>query len=125
MELVHEASNELSELQGENVALESDIESKTQELLGLIEEFSKTRAGTDEVVNTSAIKIRQQVYGILGNRGFNEMIGPDGNIYAHLLISYASKNLNRVMNRYRKINDVNRKEKVEAMAPKLIRDIIL
>jgi hypothetical protein len=122
LDLLFENSHILSKYRGQNVALELDIESKTKELLKLIEEFSKTRVGTDEVINAAAIKIRQQVYGILGNRGFNDMIGLDGNIYAHNLISYASKNLNRMMNRYRNIKDVDRKEQVEAIAPKLIQD---
>ena len=51
------------------------------------------------------------------------MIGPDGNICTHNFVCFASNELNRIMNNYRKINDVNKKEKVEAMAPELIQDI--
>ena len=123
LELVFEVSHRLSEYQGKNLALEWDIDSNTKVLLKLIEEFSTTRVGTDEIIDAATIKIRQQVYGILGNRGFNEMIGPDGNICTHNFVCFVSNELNRIMNNYRKINDVNKKEKVEAMAPKLIQDI--
>src|SRR5204862_3237077 len=85
--------------------------------------FSTTRVGTDEVVNAAAIKIRQQVYGILGNHGFNDIIDSNGNIYTHDFISYASNELNKIMNQYRKIKDIHKKDQVEAMAPKLIQDI--
>ncbi|CAI2173393.1 652_t:CDS:1, partial [Funneliformis geosporum] len=43
--------------------------------------------------------------------------------YRNCQISYASKELNKMMNQYRKINDVDKKNKVEAMAPKLVQDI--
>ncbi len=115
-----------SEYQGSNAALELDIDIKTRELLELIERFSKTRVGTDKVIDAASTKIRQQVYGILGNRGFNDIICPDEDgtsTSTHDLIDFASKELNRMMNQYRKINDVNRKRQVEAMAPKLIQDI--
>jgi len=123
LELVFNASFELSKHRGKNSALELDIEIEAQGLLKSIKTFSNTRVGTDEVINAAAIKIRQQVYGILGNRGFNNTIDSDGNDSTHDFISRASKGLNKIMNRYRKINDVDRKEKVEAMAPKLIQDI--
>src|SRR5205085_10806481 len=103
LELVLDASRELSKHRGENFALELDIELKTQELLELIKIFSTTRVGTDEIINAVAIKMRQQVYGILGNRGFNNTIDSDGNNYTHDFISRASYRLNKTMNRYRKI----------------------
>ncbi|PKK67351.1 hypothetical protein RhiirC2_573046 [Rhizophagus irregularis] len=105
------------------LTLESDIVSKASELLKLINFFSVTRAGTDEVTDASMIKIRQQVYGILGNRGFNNIIDDDGNMRMHDFIALVSNELNKMMNHYRKINDPNRKEQVDAMAPKLIQDI--
>uniref|UniRef100_U9UFH4 Uncharacterized protein n=1 Tax=Rhizophagus irregularis (strain DAOM 181602 / DAOM 197198 / MUCL 43194) TaxID=747089 RepID=U9UFH4_RHIID len=105
------------------LTLESDIVSKASELLKLINFFSVTRAGTDEVTDASMIKIRQQVYGILGNRGFNNIIDDDGNMRMHDFIALVSNELNKMMNHYRKINDPNRKEQVDSMAPKLVQDI--
>ncbi|RIA87541.1 hypothetical protein C1645_777129 [Glomus cerebriforme] len=121
LDAVYEFIKELSEYQGNDYTLELDIESKMEELLKLIDQFSKTRVGNEDG-KVTAIKIRQQVYGILGNRGFEDIIRSDG-IYVHNLIGYASKNLNKMMNKYHKIKDVSKKNQVEAMAPKLIQDI--
>jgi hypothetical protein len=123
LDLVRKFSDKLVTVQGKPFTLESDIESKATELLRLIKLFSATRAGTDEVIDASVIKIRQQIYGILGNRGFNNIIDDDGNIRMHDFIAYVSNELNNMMNHYRKINDLKRKEQVDAMAPKLIQDI--
>src|SRR3954454_22983351 len=105
----------------DEVALEFDIELKTKELLSLIEKFSITRVGTDKVVNVAAIKVRQQVYGILGTRGFSDIIGSEGN-HVHDFITSVSNNLNDMINQYRRIKDLIKKEEVEALAPKLIQD---
>ncbi|RIA82055.1 hypothetical protein C1645_789112, partial [Glomus cerebriforme] len=107
---------------GEDVKLEIGIETKANELLTLIENFSSCRSGTDEIVKVAAIKVRQQVYGILGNRGFADVMGPDGN-HVHDFIIFVSNNLNDTINQYRKINDSNKKKEVDTIAPKLIRDI--
>ncbi|CAB4434905.1 unnamed protein product [Rhizophagus irregularis] len=69
----------------------------------MIKKFSETRVGNDEVSKVTAIKIRQQVYQLLGNRG---------------------KNLNEIMNQYRQINDVDRRNEVEKLAQTLIRDVL-
>ncbi|CAG8493480.1 uncharacterized protein OCT59_011963 [Rhizophagus irregularis] len=123
LDLICEFSHEFFKFQCGNSKLESDVESKATELLELIKLFLTTRAGTDEVTGASIIKIRQQVYGILGNRGFNNIIDNDGNMRMHDFIAHVSNELNKMMNNYRKINDLNRKKQVDAMAPKLIQDI--
>jgi hypothetical protein len=121
--VVYEFFCEISKFQDQSSKLESDIDLKANELLNLIRLFSTTRVGTDEVIDASIVKIRQQVYGILGNRGFNNIIDNDGNIRMHDFIAYTSKKLNKIMSQYREIKDINRKEQVDAMAPKLIQDI--
>ncbi|PKY25578.1 hypothetical protein RhiirB3_528011 [Rhizophagus irregularis] len=123
LDLVCEFSNEFVKFRDGNYKLESDIDSKAKELLNLIKLFSTTRAGTDGVIDASTVKIRQQVYGILGNRGFNNIIDNDGNMRMHDFIAHFSNELNKMMNQYREINDINRKKQVDAMAPKLIQDI--
>ncbi|RHZ72274.1 hypothetical protein Glove_243g79 [Diversispora epigaea] len=102
--------------------LELKIDSKANELLDLINEFSTTREGTDEVIKVSATKTRQQIYGILGNRGFNKIIH-DNEIHEHNFIYKVSNELNNMMNSYRKIENVERKNNIEAKAPKLVQNI--
>ncbi|RIA87525.1 hypothetical protein C1645_807253 [Glomus cerebriforme] len=108
---------------GENFSLESDIVSKSHELLNLIKEFSETRVGTDKVSKVAVIKIRQQIYEILGNRGFSDIISYQ-DTFIHNFIYYSSKTLNEIMNQYRQINDAERKNEVEKLAPILIRDVL-
>ncbi|CAB4434622.1 unnamed protein product [Rhizophagus irregularis] len=107
---------------GEDVKLELDIENKTRELLELIENFSASRSGTDEIAKVASIKVRQQVYGILGNRGFADVTDSKGS-HIHDFIIYVIDNLNNTMNQYRKINDPAKKSDTESIAPKLIQDI--
>ncbi|CAG8607028.1 14531_t:CDS:2 [Funneliformis mosseae] len=108
----------------ENYSLETDIDSKAQELLLLIKNFSETRVGTDEVSNVATIKIRQQIYRILGNRGFSDIISPqDKSISSHNFIHIFSHVLNEKINKYRQINDIEKKKEVEKLAQQLIRDV--
>jgi len=93
-----------------------------QELLNLIKEFSETHDGTDEVSKVATIKIRQQVYGILGNRGFSNIIISQETYY-HNFIYHSSQTLNRMINNYHQIKNAGKKSDVEKLAPKLIRDI--
>lgn len=104
-------------------SLESDIVIKTNELSDMIKKFSETRVGNNEVSKVTAIKIRQQVYQLLGNRGFSDIISSHGT-HIHNFIFRSSKNLNEIMNQYRQINDVDRRNEVEKLAQTLIRDVL-
>ncbi|GBB88695.1 hypothetical protein RclHR1_15260005 [Rhizophagus clarus] len=106
-----------------NYSLESEIDLKTTELSNMIKKFSETRVGNDEVSKVTAIKIRQQVYQLLGNRGFSDIISSQGT-HIHNFIYHSSKNLNEIMSQYRQINDVGRKNEVEKLAQTLIRDVL-
>ncbi|RIA82057.1 hypothetical protein C1645_863597 [Glomus cerebriforme] len=108
---------------GNNFTLESEIDLKALELSDIIKKFSETRVGTDEVSKVAAIKIRQQIYEILGNRGFSDIISCQ-DTFTHNFISHYSKILNETTNQYRQINDVERKNEVEKLAPILIRDAL-
>ncbi|CAI2174179.1 6283_t:CDS:2 [Funneliformis geosporum] len=124
LDQIFEISKNYGESQGENFSLEYDIDLKAQELLSLIKEFSETRVGIDEVSKVATIKIRQQIYRILGNRGFSNIISPqDNSIRAHNFIDFSSRILNETINQYRQINDIENKNKVENMASKLICDV--
>ncbi|CAG8550593.1 13092_t:CDS:1 [Acaulospora morrowiae] len=122
LDMVLSYRSQLFKHQGKYYALESDIELRTRDLLEPINTLLKSRCGNDKVTDATMIKIRQQVYGILGNRGFNDIIRND-QTYIHNLIQHISEKLNEMMNGYRKINDVNMRNRVESMAPKLVRDI--
>ncbi|CAG8813271.1 42790_t:CDS:2 [Gigaspora margarita] len=50
--------------------LEAKIVNRTEQLLELINFVPKNRTRTDEVSKTTSTKLRQQIYGVLGNRGF-------------------------------------------------------
>ncbi|GBB88812.1 hypothetical protein RclHR1_15400005 [Rhizophagus clarus] len=105
----------------EDVKLEMDIEVKTRELLGLIENFSISRSESDKITEMASRKVRQQVYGILGDRGFADVTDSNGR-HMHDFITYANDDLNNMMNQHRKINDANKRKEVESIAPKLIQD---
>ncbi|CAG8593961.1 12167_t:CDS:2 [Funneliformis caledonium] len=124
LEQIFDFSNKYGLYKGDNYSLETDIDLKAQELLLLIKEFSETRVGTDEVSNVATIKIRQQIYRILGNRGFSNIISPkDNSISSHNFIHIFSQVLNETINKYRQINDIERKKEVEKLAQQLIRDV--
>ncbi|CAB5380734.1 unnamed protein product [Rhizophagus irregularis] len=46
---------------------------KTDELYGLMEKFSSTRGGTDEITKVTPIKLRQLIYTALGLRGLGDI----------------------------------------------------
>jgi myosin heavy subunit len=110
---------------GNIFSLESDIDSKTTELSNMVKKFLETRVGNDEisVSKVAPTKIRQQVYQLLGNRGFSDIITSQGT-QIHNFIYLSSKNLNEIMNQYRQINDVDKKNEVEKLAQTLIRDVL-
>ncbi|CAG8504563.1 13182_t:CDS:1 [Acaulospora colombiana] len=111
------------EYRGANWNLETDIDAKAQDLLRSIATLSETRDGTDKVTGATIIKIRQQVYGILGSRGFNYTVHSESSeILEHNFVSVVSEELNKMINEYRKINDADKRTQVESMAPKLVRE---
>jgi hypothetical protein len=125
LQQIFEFSKNYRKYKGENLSLlESDIDIRAHDLLNLIKKFSETRIGADELSKAAAIKIRQQIYDILGNRGFSDIISPQQDIITHNFIYYSSQTLNEIMNQYRQINDAEKKNEVEGLAPKLIRDVL-
>ncbi|CAG8506930.1 24860_t:CDS:1 [Racocetra persica] len=105
----------------ETCTLESNIIRKTDDLIGLINRFSDERVGTDDVTRVASIKLRQQVYVILGNRGY-------ANVYdknkQHPFLTIYQKRLNYSMNQYRTFNDPKKKTMVERMSEKLIQEVV-
>ncbi|PKY56644.1 hypothetical protein RhiirA4_477083 [Rhizophagus irregularis] len=108
---------------GSVATLESEILMKTVGLCSKLNEFSKTRKGTDTITPASSIKVRQEVCVALSNRGFSEVI-EDNQAIDHNFIVYAKQVLNKSLDEYRIINDPVKKQSVENMATNLIREFI-
>ncbi|CAG8740099.1 1276_t:CDS:2, partial [Dentiscutata erythropus] len=67
--------------------------SKMTELLG---EFNKHRDGVDEVTQVAPIKLRQQIYAVLGDRGFADIKGEQKE---HPFITHVSTYIDLLMSR--------------------------
>ncbi|CAG8788268.1 2778_t:CDS:1, partial [Racocetra fulgida] len=108
----------------ETCTLESNIIRKTDDLIGLINRFSNERVGTDDVTRVASIKLRQQVYVILGNRGYANVYEKNIENKQHPFLTIFQKRLNDSMNQYRAVNDPKKKTMVERMAEKLIQEVV-
>ncbi|CAI2173659.1 5242_t:CDS:2 [Funneliformis geosporum] len=106
--------------------LESEIVSKTVELTDLMENFYNNRLGDDRVTRHTPIKLRQQVYSALGTRGFNDIVYSNGisKNSKHNFIHIISKKINKMMNKFRVIKDVEKRRYVNSLAEDLIRDVV-
>ncbi|CAG8479866.1 8651_t:CDS:2 [Paraglomus occultum] len=86
--------------------LEASIISTTSHLVSLVSQFSSSRKGTDQLTTITPIKIRQQIYAILGSRAFVNS--------SHPFIKNLTDDLVTTMSRYRVLTLEGRK-KEEAM----------
>ena len=62
--------------------LENDIYGLTRRILPSLEEISASYDGTNDIIKAYPIKIRQQIYGLLGSIGFDDIIN-NGNKQEH------------------------------------------
>src|SRR5437660_12163822 len=76
------------------------------------------------VIKAIPIKIRQQIYGILGEFGFLENYENENEKHIHPFISSTAKKLNELISEFRYIKDENKRKVVESMAEGLVKDII-
>ncbi|EXX58500.1 uncharacterized protein OCT59_009921 [Rhizophagus irregularis] len=104
--------------------LESNIVSKTVVLNNLMEKLYNSRLGDDEITRITPIRIRQQVYTALGTRGFNDIRKTDGEILKHDSIDIISNKINKVINKYRIINDIDKRRYVNALAKDLVLNVV-
>ncbi|RIA87527.1 hypothetical protein C1645_284805 [Glomus cerebriforme] len=109
---------------GDSYSLEARIANKAEELILLAEELGKMREGNDNLTSTIPIKIRQQIYSALGNRGFSNNIINEQKICEHDFVKRFKTELNKEMEVYRKISDTTRKEEIEEKAANIILDVI-
>ncbi|CAG8471393.1 13541_t:CDS:2 [Gigaspora rosea] len=95
-----------------NDLLEVGIIKKTKDLINLTNRFSKVNRGNDEYTNILPIKIRQQIYAALSNRGFANR--------DHPLIQKIVKDLLELMDKYRTIESNQKKTQLPSEAKDLV-----
>ncbi|CAI2171275.1 9590_t:CDS:1 [Funneliformis geosporum] len=103
--------------------LEEQIVNGTEKLLKLIESISKNRAGDEKVSKATSTKIRQQIYGVLGNRGFSNII-IDKEDKVHPLIVNLRKDITSLMNKYRTIKIQEKLLDNEMLTDQIVRQIV-
>ncbi|RGB33506.1 hypothetical protein C1646_704291 [Rhizophagus diaphanus] len=109
--------------EGSIMHLEKEIATKAKDLENKLVCFYKTRSGDDTITQAASIKVRQEVNIALGNRGFSDVLSGE-NYTSHGYIMLKTAELNREMNKYRTIKDVNKRNYVEKLATDLIREFI-
>ncbi|CAB4375414.1 unnamed protein product [Rhizophagus irregularis] len=107
---------------GKYYHLESDIINKTSALYISLTNISKQRTGNKEVTLLASTKLRQQIYSILNNHAFSDIIGDT--IHEHPFIDYHKKQLNNTMNELRIIKDDQEKIASENLAATIIREFV-
>ncbi|CAG8622052.1 13229_t:CDS:1 [Dentiscutata heterogama] len=107
----------------EHSTLETQIDQNTKILLNVIDDFAKFRKGNDDITPTLSIKLRQQIYSVLGNRGFNPIASPEGTT-EHPFISHLQQKLVLAANQFRIVKDLTKNKSFNDIAIKLARDVI-
>ncbi|CAB4437251.1 unnamed protein product [Rhizophagus irregularis] len=101
---------------------------KCKDIVNLAIDFAELRDGVDETTKSFPIKLRQQLYATLGNRGFNHVINKNNHNqkFLHDFIKRNQSFLNKEINKYRKLNPENKKEikEIEDMAGDIIRKVV-
>ncbi|CAG8506652.1 22432_t:CDS:2, partial [Dentiscutata erythropus] len=97
--------------------LESNIAYKTNDLIKSIERLSYERVGSDLVTQAAPIKLRQQIFAVLGYRGFSDTF-ENG---LHPYISEWREQLNQSINRYRLYKDSKKNASLNEKAIGLIK----
>ncbi|PKY39929.1 hypothetical protein RhiirA4_415438 [Rhizophagus irregularis] len=96
-----------------------------KELTELTQYLTKHRIGDDDdSVKVLPIILRQKICAALGNRGFNDMVDHKSQIFPHRFIIQVHDNLNKEIDKYRKIIDPKKSEGVEGMAGDIIKKFI-
>ncbi|RIA96078.1 hypothetical protein C1645_733567 [Glomus cerebriforme] len=103
--------------------LEAKIVKTTEQLLAMTNSFSTIRTGNEEVSKAIPTKLRQQIYGILGNRGFSNTV-LDESEKEHPFIEKLRKDILALMNRYRTIKDQEKLLENEKMINEIVRQVV-
>ncbi|RIB25664.1 hypothetical protein C2G38_432817 [Gigaspora rosea] len=117
---------QLTNNENENInekLLETGIVFEVNSLITKMKHFANFREGDDDVTKALPVKLRQQIYAVLGNRGFSKVLSED-TIAEHPLINDIQQQLIQMMNRFRTINDPGKAIKLNDMIANIIRDVI-
>ncbi|CAG8444785.1 6124_t:CDS:2 [Dentiscutata erythropus] len=99
-----------------NDLLEVGIIKKTKDLISLTRRFSEVNRGNDDYTCILPIKIRQQIYAALSNRGFTNQ--------DHPLIQKIAKDLLELMDRYRTIESKEKNIQLQSKAKDIVYKIM-
>ncbi|GBB85956.1 hypothetical protein RclHR1_01240007 [Rhizophagus clarus] len=102
--------------------LEGEIYNKADELLELLSKLSTSCVGANEINRALPIKIRQQIYGLLGSLGLAN--NTEDKNEEHPIIVGIKNKLNETINKLRTIKDPNKSSKHDDMATNLIQELI-
>ncbi|GBC01539.1 hypothetical protein RclHR1_04220007 [Rhizophagus clarus] len=104
--------------------LEAKIVKSTKQLMEMLDLFLTIRTGNDKVSKSTPTKLRQQIYGILGNRGFSNTVLYESNNKEHPFIEELRKEILDFMNFYRKIEDEEKLAEHEGLINDIIRQVV-
>ncbi|RGB43674.1 hypothetical protein C1646_800241 [Rhizophagus diaphanus] len=104
--------------------LEAKIVKTTKQLLEMINLFSTIRTGNDKISKSTPTKLRQQIFGILGNRGFSNTVLDESDGKEHPFVEKLRKEILDLMNRYRKIKDQEKLAEHEKLINDIIRQVV-
>ncbi|GBC08041.1 hypothetical protein RclHR1_07890008 [Rhizophagus clarus] len=102
---------------------ETHLYNRTYELIRLAKAIAENRDGVDDITKVLPIKLRQEVFAALGNRGFNKIID-NKEAFPHEFISYYQTDLNEEIAKYRTLKDPEKKREVEDMAGEIIKKVV-
>ncbi|GBB86660.1 hypothetical protein RclHR1_13020006 [Rhizophagus clarus] len=100
--------------------IETHLYHRTYDLIQLAEVIVEKRDGVDKSL---PIKLRQEVFAALGDRGFNNIID-NKETFPHEFISYYQVILNEEIGKYRTLKDLEKKREVEDMAGEIIKEVV-
>ncbi|CAG8499224.1 18048_t:CDS:1 [Racocetra fulgida] len=105
----------------DELSRELELIDMTRKMTGLLSEFDKHRDGIDEVTQAAPIKLRQQIYAVLGDRGFADVKDEKKE---HPFISYVVNQIDTTMSNFRTFNDDEKKQEIDKLLPSIVREII-
>ncbi|CAG8681873.1 16538_t:CDS:2 [Acaulospora morrowiae] len=100
----------------QNNNLEVEITTTMTSLCDLVSQLTESRQGSDDVSRATPIKIRQQIYAVLGTRGFCK----DG----HPFIEQLSSAILEKIGQYRQLKSEERQSEVKKNTIEIVRDIV-
>ncbi|CAG8727865.1 17492_t:CDS:2 [Cetraspora pellucida] len=103
-------------LNSENSYFEKEVMNDLKSLLNKLNSLTNTESGSNDIKKSIIIKIRQQIYAILGSSAFTE---PE-----HPFINNCKTQLINTMNQYRTITNESKRKEIEGHASALVRDVI-